>query len=340
MTATSAKFQLDGKPASDEVFAAFFDKPYTVVFPSALERILEAHGDQATVFSPPETLPAEAITKMLAEKGGDWKLAVLKGDATGVLDGELLKESWDKGSGELTILLRSPTPGEKLVLDDSASLYGPSASWDRVKDAVGYPVAQVALVATAAGLFGLLALADNIQHPWAMKAATVVAAVAVGASVFYGQWQTETEVVPARLDLLRERQRSMFREAIKRAKLGLALLLVAVVLAIIATWPSGASKASATFGNPTVAVTAKKVRRARLNVTWSNLADKVATVSSTITGSATPTVTPKSADSSSVEQPLETTVPAGATSITVGTRALDDHGGQVGIGYTKALKLP
>ena len=339
--ATSVKFVLDKDVVSDEVSAAFFDKPYVVVSPAAIDESMRFDPEAAaTTYTPPERLDRRVIEEMLAERNGAWKLAVLKGSATGVLDGELLKQAWEGGSGALTFLLRSPTPGEKLVLDDSGPLYGPSASWTRVKDAVGYPVAQVGLVATAAGLFGLLALQSHIAHTWAMKVATVVAAVAVGVSVFYGVWLREEEVKPARLDLLRERQTSMFGTAITRARWGLGLLLVAVAFAIYATWPNGNASASATIGNPTVASPAADMRKVTLTVKWSGLDMSVARVSSTITGSPSPTVTPKSSGSDSLEQTLETNLAVGTTSVSVDTRALDKEGRQVGTGYTKQLTLP
>jgi hypothetical protein len=340
--ARSIKFTLGkDKVVSEEVSAAFFDKPIVVFFPAAIDETVTVDGTAGTTtYKSPESLDAEVIKNMLKVKNGRWKLAVSKDEATGVLDGELLKKVWDAGSGELTFPLRSPTPGEKLILADSGSLYGPSASWTRIKDAVGYPVAQAGLVATAAGLFGLLALQDSITHTWAMKVATVVAAGAVGVSVFYGVWLREVDVKPARLDLLRERQISMFDAALQRARLGLGLLLVAVAFAIVATWPSGSKTASATIGNPTVASSAADMRKVTLTVKWSGLDKSVAWVSSTITGSSGPTVTPKSSGSDSLEQALETNLAAGTTSVAVETRAVDKQGRQVGTGYTKQLTLP
>jgi hypothetical protein len=342
LPAKSVKFTLGkDKVVSEEVSAAFFDKPIVVVLPAAIDETLQVDGTAGTTtYEAPESLDAEVIKKMLRVKNGRWKLAVSKDDATGVLDGRVLKQVWDASSGELTFPLRSPTPGEKLVLDDSGSLYGPSASWTRIKDAVGYPVAQVALVATAAGLFGLLALEDSITHTWAMEVATVAAAVAVAFSVFHGVWLREVEVKPARLDLLRERQTSMFEAAVRRARWGLGLLLLAVAFAIVATWPSESKPASATIGNPTVASSAADMRKVTLTVKWSGLDKSVARVSSTITGSSSPTVTPKSSGSDSLEQTLETNLAARSTSVSVDTRALDKQGRQVGTGYTKQLTLP
>lgn len=339
--ATSVKFMLDTDVVSDEVSAAFFDKPYVVVWPAAVDESIRFDPEAgATTYAAPDSLDRRVIDEMLAERNGAWKLAVMKGSATGVLDGELLRQAWNGGSGALTFVLRSPTPGEKLILDDSGSLYGPSASWTRVKDAVGYPVAQVGLVATGAGLFGLLALQDDIGHTWAMKAATVVAAIAVLVSVFYGVWLREEEVSPARLDLLRERQTSMFDSAISRARWGLGLLLVALGFAIYATWPSGNKSASATIGNPTVASPTANMRKVTLTVKWSDLDTSVALVSSTITGESNPVVTSKPPGSASLEQPLETNLATGTNSVTVDTRALDKEGREVGMHYTKQLTVP
>jgi hypothetical protein len=173
-----------------------------------------------------------------------------------------------------------------------------------------------------------------------MKVATVVAAFAVAFSVFWGVWLREVEVEPARLDLLRERQTSMFDAAVRRARWGLGLLLVAIAFAIVATWPSGSKPASAKIGNPTVASTTADMKNVTLTVKWSGLDMSVARVSSRITGSASPTVTPKSSGSDSLEQTLETNLAAGTTSVSVDTRAVDKQGRQVGTGYTKQLTLP
>jgi hypothetical protein len=340
--AASVKFTLDGKVVSDEVSAAFFDKPLLVVEPAVVTECLvfdDQPEPKRTTYKHPETLDAPTVTKMLATDKGEWKLAVLKDDTTGVLDGELLKKAWERGRGTLEFPLRSPTPAEKLVLDDSDALYGPSASWDRVKDAVGYPVAQAGLIATAAGLFGLLALQSDIERPWAMKAATLVAAVATSVSAFWGFWQKAIEEKPARLDLLRSHQRNVFNKAIARARIGIGLLLSAVALAIVATWPTGSAKsASATIGNPTVSAPKAGVKGISLPVNWSGLDKTVASVSSTIGSSRRST--PKSSGSGSVEQTLETNVPARTRSVRVETRALDAQRQQVGVGYTKQVTLP
>jgi hypothetical protein len=174
-----------------------------------------------------------------------------------------------------------------------------------------------------------------------MKAATVAAAAATGVSVFYGAWPRQTVVKPARLDLLRKQQKNMFRDAIWRARIGLGLLLLAVAFAITATWPTGGGKsASATIGSPTVTAVTGGMKRVSVTVTWSDLDTSVASVSSTITGSQNPTVTSKSAEDSTIEQPLDTEVPVGAMSVRVDTRALDAQGQQVHTGYTMLLTLP
>src|SRR4029077_15907978 len=132
---------------------------------------------------------------------------------------------------------------------------------------------------------------------------------------------------------------SMYNHAIRRARIAIGLLLVAVVFAIIATWPAGDDAQSATFGKPTIATSTGATQRVTLTITWSQLDSSVVRLHSTISGSPGSTVTPLS-KAKTVEQQVQTDVPADTTSIRVETRALDVHGQQVGVGYTRVVKLP
>jgi hypothetical protein len=342
MPARSFVFKFNQDPVSPEVYAAFYDKPYPALFPAAAASYLvrQQPTPDANVATTP-ALEVRQIKEML--RHSNWTLAVQCGDATGVLDGKTLEEVWLNGNGEEeTVELRRPTIGEKLILDDLGSLYGPSASWDRVKDAIGYPVAQAGLIATGAGLFGLLALKDDIGRLWAMKVAIVLSAVAVAISVFYGEWMREEHLRPARLDLLRKRQAKMFRHAVVRAKWGIAFLLAAIALAIVAVWPTdGQTKtdAVATVGNPTVSQGSKGPRRVAVTVSWSNLGDTVTRIVSTLTGTSVAVTTGKAKGATTVTQAVEAVIPRRQTSVTVVTRAVDSHGQQVGTGFAQLIKL-
>ena len=340
MAADGVRFKPGTDVVSQEVYAAFHDEPLTVAFPAVTMHFLMAPAAGIRTYKPPEYLDATQVQGMLAEKGGSWTLAVQKDDSTGVLDGKHLKDAWNQGSDLVELPLRSPTSAEHLVLADSAALYGPSASWTRIKDAVAYPVTQIALVATAAGLFGLLALQDDIARLWAMKVATIIAALAAVFSIYWGQWHVTEEVKPARLDLLRARQKQMFTDAIRRTRFGLGLLLLAVAFAIVASWPTGGSAQSASIGSPTVAAATQGMKTVSLTVSWTELDESIARVSSTISGSAEPTITSKPTGKDSVDQPLQTTVPARETSVRVVTHAVNSQGQQVGVGYTKLVNLP
>src|SRR5438105_4407049 len=122
MPASGVKFKLGTDVVSEEVYAAFHDEPLSVAFPAATGTRLTA-AEAGPTYAPPDFLDATQVGGMLAENDGAWTLAVLKNDATGVLDGKLLKEVWNKGTGVVELPLRSPTPGEHLVLADSDALY-------------------------------------------------------------------------------------------------------------------------------------------------------------------------------------------------------------------------
>lgn len=165
-----------------EVQAAFWDAGITVPEYEAAEGLAEEARAPAPVAVPPMS-PAD-VTAMLGERE-DWKLAVGWDDKHEILTKEDLRSAWDgaTSTNPVEVRLRPMAPSERLLVEAAPKLYAPDVSYDRLKEALALPVAQAGLVATAAGLFGLLALRDKIGNTDAMKAAIILAALAVGVSL-------------------------------------------------------------------------------------------------------------------------------------------------------------
>ncbi len=168
------------------------------------------------------------------------------------------------------------------MLDAVPKLYAPDVSYDRLKTALGLPVAQAGLVATAAGLFGLLALSDKITSTGAMDLAVVLAMGAVAASLIGTNWTHEVAVKPARLDLLSQTLHRSLGPPIWVARAGLVLLLAAIGAALYSTRPaSQPAAAQATISSPTITQTFGDSRGFAVTVSWKNLGDTVTTTLTT-----------------------------------------------------------
>lgn len=318
--------------ASLEVRAAFFDEGIVSAVPAGTAE----EGDGPSV--------ADSDVEEMLATDEDWKLAVQKDSQTGVgvLTKDDLTEAWKADKRVVTVDLRSLSPSEKLLFDATAKLYAPDISFARSNEALGLPIAQAGLIATGAGLFGLLALKDDIVRPDAMKGAVVFAACAVATSLF-GRYRLKKIIVkPARLDLLEKRHEESIQEPLLRSTVGLLLLLAAIVLAIAATWPADkAASPQATIGAPTTTETGAGVT-AQLTVTWENLGESVSEVQTTVdaNGAALTTSTAPKTSEGEVEDELEVEVPSGASEIEVSTSALDENGDAVGPTYSQVFQVP
>jgi hypothetical protein len=231
-------------------------------------------------------------------------------------------------------------PGEKLLVDAIPKLYGLDVSYDRLKESLSLPVAQAGLIATGAGLFGLLALSDDISHPDAMRTAVFLAAGAVGISLVGRYWLREVTLKPARLDLVRERYEQSIRGPLWRSRAGFLLLLGAIGFALYSTWPSeGTADAKATITAPTVTQTSEGIS-VRLKVEWKNLGDNVAKVRTVVAGGPTPiTQTSPKASDATAESDVEFRIDKPAT-LTVTSTPLESGGSSAGTGASEDFEVP
>lgn len=320
-----------------EVWAAFRDEGLPVL---TLDEMLAERIDQDQPASEP-TLNETDIQAMLAADG-EWKLAVGLDSSAEVLTKDSLRTAWSGGSGQvIDVGLRHASPSEKLVLDSVPKLYAPDISYERLKEALALPVTQAALVATGAGLFGLLALRDQIAYPGAMKAAVVLATAAVVASLVGRYFLREVTVQPARLDLLEQRHRESIRGPLLRARVGLALLIAAVIAALVSTWPNEGAATEATISDPIVAEDAEGIT-AHLKITWNALPNNTAKVRSQVR-SASATIytrtTPISPNGGKLEDEFDVRL-GGPASIDVTTVPLDKSNTAVADEASKSFDVP
>jgi hypothetical protein len=330
----------DGKTnVTQRVAAAFWDEGIPVLVPGPEGFEIEEAG--AAPSSP--ALPADKVWEMLGD-AADWKLVADVDDKTKeILTKKDLGDQLGEGASKpvAKIVLRPISPSEKLLVDAIPKLYGLDVSYDRLKEALSLPVAQAGLVATGAGLFGLLALSDKITHPDAMGFAVIFAAAAVALSLVGRYWLREVTLKPARLDLVRERYLQSIREPLQRSRAGLFLLLCAIGLALYSTWPrDGKTDAKATITAPTVTQTSEGIS-AGLKVTWKNLAENVANVRTVVqTGEPIPiTQTSPKATDGTAESDLEFKI-AKAGTLVVTSTALDSGGSAIGSSASKEFKVP
>jgi hypothetical protein len=322
---------------TQRVREAFWDEGIPVIVVGVAE-------GEAPDLQPP--LTAEQVKEMLDTKG-DWKLAVdVDSDTREILTKKDLQDQialqGDVGMESVaTVVLRPIAPGEKLLADAIPKLYGLDVSYDRLKESLSLPVAQAALVATGAGLFGLLALRDKISHPDAMKWAIILAAVAVGTSLVGRYWLREVTLKPARLDLVKERYEESIRGPLWRSRAGIVLLLGAIGLALHSTWPSESTTAAkATIATPTSTQTAEGIA-GQVKVSWKNLGDEVAKIRTVVqTGGATVVTqtSPKATDGTAESEiPFKLDKPA---TIAVATTPIDSAGAAAGTASSKEFSVP
>lgn len=328
----------DGKTnVTQLVAAAFWDEGIPVLVPGP-EGYEEADGAPSS-----PALPADKVQEMLGD-AADWKLVADVDDKTKeILTKQDLGDQLGEGPIEpvAKIVLRPITPSEQLLVDAIPKLYGIDVSYDRLKEALALPVAQAGLVATGAGLFGLLALSDDITHPDAMRAAVLVAAGAVALSLLSRFWLREVTLKPARLDLVKERYLQSIREPLQRSRAGLFLLLCAIILALYSTWPKDSkTDAKATITAPTVTQTAEGIT-AGLTVSWKNLGENVANVRTVVqTGEPTAiTQTSPKATDGTAKSDLEFKL-AKTGKLVVTSTALDSGGSTVGSAASKEFNVP
>ena len=329
----------DGKTnVTQRVATAFWDEGIPVLVPGPAG--FEVQEDEAP---PSPALPVDKVGEMLGD-AADWKLVANIDDKTNEI---LTKQDLGDQLGDVSIepvakiALRPISPSEKLLVDAIPKLYGLDVSYDRLKEALSLPVAQAGLVATGAGLFGLLALSDKITHQDAMGVAVIFAAAAVALSLIGRYYLREVTLQPARLDLVREQYLQSIREPLWRSRAGLFLLLCAIGLALYSTWPKDEkTDAKATITGPTVTQTAKGIT-AGLKVTWKNLAENVANVRTVVqTGEPTPiTQTSPKASDGTAESDLEFKIAKAGTLVVMST-ALDSGGSAVGSSASKEFKVP
>ncbi len=316
------------------VRAAFWDEGIAVIEVEALQGAPPQPP-------PPPPLSEPEVNEMLVADA-EWKLAVAIGTDTEVLTkADLITQLESPPAGTAEVKLRPISPSEKLLVEATSKLFAPDVSYDRLKESLSLPVAQAALVATGAGLFGLLALRDDISHPNAMKAAVIVASIAVATSLVGRYWLREVTVKPARLDLLKQRFEESIRGPLWRSRVGIFLLLCAIALALISTWPAKeAASPAATITGPTVTQTSEGTS-VHLKVTWKNLGDTVAKVRTVVqTGEGVPiTQTSPKGNDGTAEDELQFKLKAPAT-IDVTTTPLDSGGAPVGPGTSQELKVP
>jgi hypothetical protein len=290
-------------------------------------------------------LPPAAVVEMLAAKE-DWKLAIgvpSTPPSEETLSKADLKSAWDAGSGPvITVGLRPMTGSERLLLDSVSKLYAPDVSLDRLKEALALPVAQAGLIATGAGLFGLLALRDKIGHPDAMKLAVVLAALAVGVSLIGRYFLGEVTIKPRRLDLLRKRFEESIRGPLLRSRIGLVLLLGAILAALVATWPAdGEQETRATIESPSTTGDRSGATIVHQRVTWENLEDTVEEVRTMVHagGNVLKTSTSPRQTDGTAEQEFDVSLPS-PTTIRVATEAVDEEGSQIGTGFSRTFNVP
>lgn len=282
---------------------------------------------------------ADEVEAMLADPA-DWQLAVTVKEETEVLTKERLAQKWGADEDAVTVLLRPIRPSEKLLTDAVDKLYSPDTSYDRLKEALALPVAQAGLVATGAGLFGLLALEDEISLPWAMKVAVGLAGVAVGLSLV-GRYRLEKVTIkPARVDLLRDRHSDMLTKPLGRARVGMALLCGAIAFAMLSTfWPSGDSSPSAKISVPET-VQSGSAYTVTVEVSWTGLPDTATRIRTTVASAGTTLATGRTAvDGGEAEQELEVDLPS-VGRIDVSSTATDSSGADVGTGAHKSFAVP
>jgi hypothetical protein len=228
-----------------------------------------------------EEASSERVTKLLDEPAA-WELAVPWNDSTCVVTKKALRARVDENAGSSSIEFRArpASSAEQLLVTGVAKILGPESSWDRVKGGLGLPVSQTALIASAAGLFGLAQYKDKIARPDLLTFAVIASALAVAASLWATNGLRTLVFRPARLDLMRPSYEHAVSAGTKASNRGLLLLIAAVLLALFSVWPTEDQEATL---SSTVSWTATKpsgsaTTTVRLDLRWSSLPSDVTTV--------------------------------------------------------------
>jgi hypothetical protein len=331
---------------SDEVYAAFKEPGGSIAVSVVTGNISVQR--QALAFARPKAaistgakveqeLDKEEALEMLGHPD-DWKLAIPNGSSTDVLTKDALRRAWDSDATDtVTRTLRAATLDEQAALEDAKERLSPKAGTARYAAAVGAPVTNIALLATAAGGFLAIKSEDKLARPSLAFIASVLALSAlvlsiVGTALLHGE-----TIKLARLDLLQQPLKPRF----SLPNACVLLFLAALVCAPFSVFPKDSSSASpaASFGAITLMETAKETR-ATFKVTWKNLSQEVSAVRSTVTAASGESVSVSTAkEDATVTQHLADTVKI-PTTILVSTQQLDKDRAPLGdlITHTYSVK--
>jgi hypothetical protein len=284
--------------------------------------------------------PADEIKKML-DSADDWTIAVPSGAAPVlyVFTKGALEKALQEQNDPAVVSGRLASASERLLHETAPKLLGPEAALDRVKGALGLPVAQAALVGAAAGLFGLGALKDAIARPWLVSLAVALTLLAIVLSLVGTHALKTVMFVPARLDLVRARYESMVSGPVKASNRGLALLVVAAVAALFAVWPAATAEQKGSID--TTVQRAAAGFTAVVAASWRGLDADVATVETTVAQEGRPLGSARSSPKAdgTVAHQLQIVVTA-ADDVDIETRALDAEGTTVGNAVTDTVVVP
>jgi hypothetical protein len=336
----AALFSAEGTGITARVVAEFNDEGLPATVPMQSFGVEETRPP--TEPTPPPDKPAspEQVRRMV-ESADEWEIAVTLTSGVFVVSQRQLREALETDTDPVSVDARRASASERLLVESAPKLLGPEASFDRVKGALGLPVAQVALIGTAAGLFGLSELEDKIARPTLVFLAVLCAMAAVAMSLWGTYALEKVTFVPARVDLVRKRYQEMVSKPLKASNRGVLLLLAAAVLALFAVWPaSGADEEQRSTISTTIQRSADG-HVAVVEADWSSLKEEVAAVETTVTrgaevlGSARAL---KEADGTA-SQKLEISVDE-AGQLEIESRAVDSAGAVVGETASESATVP
>lgn len=312
---------------SAETWQAFADEGIDI--PTAGPRMLNEGGEVGD--GSPATLTPKQIENMLEDRT-PWTLLVGTGDTPEALDRATLAAAMESDAD--TVYLRTLNQNEEQVVAEARTEASGSAG--RIRDARALPVASVGLLATVGSGLGLLALKDPAR-PELLVVALVLGLIALASSLI-ATWKLRVVRIDlTRLDVMRERRKTLVERGTRSAAITGAIFFIALALVAGSVLPQDDTPTEGTIGAPTVSTAGAQVKL-KVQISWTGLGEKTATVISVIEQDGTELATkktPKGADDT-VSDALEVEVTAG-TPARVETQPVDADGKPVGTGVLREI---
>ena len=325
-------------PITSRVLAEFEDVGLPAaapVFPFGRD-VVEPPPQRASEVATPDQ-----VAKLISEKD-QWELAITVGSEVYVVSKKALEQivSGPSSAGAVTFYSLPARASDRLLVAWGSKMFGPESSWERIKGGLDLPVAKAALIASAAGLFGLAQYREDLVRPKALGWAVVLSGVALLISLFATNTLRTFWFEPSRLDELRKWYHRAIARGVKASNGALVLLIVAILVAFVSVWPPKAKSVPAAGISWAVQRGAEGVHSVIVDVTWKGLEEKVSRVQTTIKAGDALIGTASNPRGSDGNASTKLEVVADSGQLDVDTRALDKAGAVVGDAVTEAISVP